>query len=698
MNPFLTTASGWDYKGILQRLEGVWIAYTPTDLFVNDFMAGVGGGQFVSRHSWTPDLFHPCYWLFRQGNTLYVFVAGTDIIGSLGAHVWGDVAGYFLTPPFVSGTVNYHQYFHPAAVSIADTVTTTLAQPSFATVTAISVSGHSYGGAAAQIIAKILQDQQTGRSVECLALGSPKPALVSPSFARPANVWSLGMVRDPAIYMPPSAGNSAWLGTGNPVYAFFGIEGAEWSNLGKVGEIGGYGITEISPPENAWRFIPGNFIFADHGLRAYRDQLLVTRRIVESLDGPDDFETWILAEPQPNPPVDPGPPPSQRVAVNPSVINLESFNSPPGVSVLTPSNQSDIMSVSTVINSVTGTSPGNIGVYSMANLYKFTFFPGEAILGDSISMILSSAGDLSEAQLDQAATNWIGRFVAMLSNPNANQPNSEGAGYPLVLGYRVSNLAQKNQAALKTGPFTGAGQKPPVWTVAPNTVQDDYGSNSFNNGILLKLRSKFTGTGVAPPTFLRVTNFFVPSTPDPLVKSGRYSPAGVSSGGMSWAARAEAFGAYLATSTDLWGHLGLNPQIPTNVATNAKFLNSTWGYSIDDATGYAAGDMVQVLTANARGWNGIYRITNVIAASGSTLARIEIATRFPEDFPAFTSASCRIYRKKGFPPALVFWKYTLDPTNTTALFPPTKIATRKPARKFVPVSFRRRVRLPKTSR
>lgn len=333
----------------------------------------------------------------------------------------------------------------------------------------------------------------------------------------------------------------------------------------------------------------------------------------------------------------------------------------------------------------------------MANFYKFTFMPGEANLGDSISQILSSSGTLSDAQLSQAAQNWMDKFCAMLSNPYANQPNSESAGYPLILGYRVTDLQTKNQAQIKIGPFVGSS-RPPVWTVAASTVQADYGSNTFNNGILLKLRSRFAVTGPPAVTYNRVTQFFVPSTPDPLVKSGKYDSSGVASGGVSWAQRAENFGQYLANSTDLWGHMGIDPSIPLRVGTIAQFVNGQWQLYIDNVTGYAVGDLIQILTANARGWNGIYRIIGITPASGSVQAIIRIATQKPETFPPFTSCQARLYRKQGQPPTLVFWRYVLDATNTTALFPPVRPTGRKPARKFVPVSFRRKTRLPKTSR
>jgi len=697
MNPYITSVGTFDYQGILQRLEGVWIAYSPTDDHVGGFMIGVGGGTFVSRHEWTPDLFHPCYWIFRQGNILYVFIAGTDIIGSLGAHVWGDVAGYFLASPVFAGTVNYHSYFADAAAAISATIATTVSQSPNDTVTRISVSGHSYGAAVAQIVAKTLQSQLTGQSVECLAFGSPKPGLITQSFTHPSETWSLGLPRDPAIYMPPSAGNSAWLGTDNPVYAFFGVEGSDWSHFGKAGEISGQGITQLFPVINAWRIPPANFVFADHGIRAYRDQLLVTRRLQLGLDGPDSFEDWILGSPQPPVPLDPGPPPSQRAQINPSVINSASFASPPLTTVLTNSNRSDTFSMSTVFNLNTGTQTDNIGVSSMPNLFKFTFFPGEAILGDSISQILQTTGSTSDADLDQAAQNWMGAFVTMLSNPNANQPNTEGAGYPLILGYRVSDVSTNNQARLVVGPFTGSS-RPPVWTVAPNSQQSDYGSNAFNNGILLKLRSRYTVTVPSTIIYNRVTNFFVPSTPDPLVKSGKFTPAGVVSGGFNWVVYAESFGMYLSGTTDAWGHMGLDPSIPTRVATIAACPVDIWQFFCDDITGYAVGDMLQILTANARGWNGIYRIIGLTPAVGATPNIIQIATQKPKVFPPFTSASVRLYRKKGKPPSLVFWRYVRNASNTSGLFPPVKPATRKPARKFVPVSFRRRNRLPKTSR
>lgn len=319
-------------------------------------------------------------------------------------------------------------------------------------------------------------------------------------------------------------------------------------------------------------------------------------------------------------------------------------------------------------------------------LYKFTFMLSDATYGCSTSLFLKTPGTMTSNELRSVAARFLSKHAKILSNKGASQSADPSAGTPMCVGYRTSVYGAANQSFIEVGPF-GLPYSPNPWTTQT-------GSQQFNSGLNCRLKSAYSAPA-APPQFpdprnlISYTNLWLPSPPDEIIANNAYLPQGNSSGGQTFAQRLAQFMAYLfGGQGDIWGHLGIDPNTPVKVLKTASTVevggHTVWQFTASDVVGWAEGDLIQISRANARGWNGIYRVItiagNLVTISGgpSTLQ------------PGFTSAKGRLNRKSNGQQNLVFFQF-----NELHVVKP---AVRKAAKPFNPVSFRRRQQKQKTSR
>lgn len=404
---------------------------------------------------------------------------------------------------------------------------------------------------------------------------------------------------------------------------------------------------------------------------------------------PDAFETAMYSVPVGPPPVDPGPPPGTRVNVNVPVINTVQFESTSDTSPIPPSAQNDMLELSSSVVSVQPTftqHDGILGGQIVATYYKYSFLTSDTLMGHSTNLILNAPGVLSIQNLVEAGREFLTWFTPLLSNALAAPTRTPAQGNAVAVGFRVSQLNSKAQSML----FYKDTYNFPT---TPNWDLPGGGSQQFNSGINLRC----VGTSGAGPTqVFDQTNLWLPSAPDSVIASGAVVLDGNKHGAKNWGQTMNDLATYLigqqARQSYFWGHLGVNQQAPQIGLTS--FLNTANVITCTAAVNtFAVGDLIQIKTANSRGWNGIVRVTSITGAV-LTLGYKQIPPTAPP-----TSATATLYYQKATRTyQTIFYSFYNALPDFKSCVVSFKPAVRKPAKPYNPVSFRRGSRLPRTSR
>ena len=323
---------------------------------------------------------------------------------------------------------------------------------------------------------------------------------------------------------------------------------------------------------------------------------------------------------------------------------------------------------------------------NVATYYKYSFLTSDSIMGHSTNLILNAAGVLAIQDLLNSGKEFFTWFTPMLSNALGTSTRTASQGNAVALGFRVSQLNSKAQSMIF---YKDTYQMP----TTPNWDLPGGGSQQFNSGINLRC----VGTAGAGPTqTFDVTNLWVPSVPDSVIAAGAVVNGGNTHGAKNWAQAMNDFSTYLigqqTRQIAQWGHMGIDqgqPQIGlTAFAVTGNVVTCTAGVNT-----FAVGDLVQIKTANSRGWNGIVRVT-AIAGLVLTLGYKQL----PPTAPPTSATGVLYYIKATRRYTTVFYSFYNALPDYKSCVTSFKPATRKPAKPYSPVSFRRGSRLPRSSR
>ncbi len=676
MNSLLQANGQLDGTSMLAHAIGVWRAYDLNQISINDYITRVGGGAIRRMDNFVVSILRPRYYIWTNDNELYVHIAGTQLEESNLAHLWADLAGYIIRDSTEVPNVAFHGYFLDAAREIVIQVRNLQGLAAVPRYRMMGISGHSYGGAVAQIAALLLARRYPAARVELFTVGSPKPMrceIGGPLVDRSAIVYHQ---HDPVADAPSDSQSVALFAFGAALEVYFGVQEQIFYHIGRAYKISLVDIEQRGRLNRPYPSDRGFPIFGDHLMQSYRDSINAYRRRQLALTVPDNFELWAYDQAILEMPVDDIPSPAIRMIPSPVIVNREFFEED---SPIDPVNQAGIpfLVMGEAFAEVSETPlEDNIEPLEFSGdlmgLYKFTFHTHDMIYGSTSSMIFSFPTDAGETTLKDVAGRWIKRFSRILSNPNNTRPNDPARGYPQVMAVQVTNLAQRNNTLLFLGPF-GGDSRPPVW-------QGEEGSQAYNSGVNLRMQSSVV---VGAQTYTSVSNLWLPSPPDDVISNDIYVPDGNTTTTApvgTYQAMADLFVTYLrrveANVTDTWGHMGINPSIPLLNLTNAVIdLNGQWTFQCPVNALVVTRAIIQISTANASNWNGQYRITNV---TGTT---VQIAGGPAINAPGFTSANGYVTRNADKTYNTVYYTYTRLLT--------AKYSSHRPAKPFSPVSFRR---------
>lgn len=209
-----------------------------------------GGGQILYWF-FDPTNPVPCIAFARQGNHYYVWVCGT-----VNVNQWvGNIQG-FLTPARAGGGVLVHSFFATLAARLLSAGESHLPAP--APGIKFTLTGHSLGGAVAQILAVELGRRYGANNVELLTFGQPK------AFTRGINgqeTWPtyirVRVLYDPVPMTPPDQAISWFLTFGIPQAAI--SVAYPWVHYGRCYTLGAGGVLSPDLGLGFWETVPGQW-------------------------------------------------------------------------------------------------------------------------------------------------------------------------------------------------------------------------------------------------------------------------------------------------------------------------------------------------------------------------------------------------------------------------------------------------------
>lgn len=274
----LTPSGTPDGTTALLTATGCMVAYGNANVDIEFFIGAAGGGTYITKGGIATNVFRPNWFLWGQGNTLFAQIAGTDLLPSLGAHIWSDIGGYFFTSEQRRNEFYWHSFFHDAAVDIARAVLAELQSATGSRWTKQVFAGHSYGAAVAQSAAWITQASLTTANVGCIGWGSPKPAFCRPSEPLLRDACMLNADLDPVGYQPSVSPPVGTLPGADIWTVVFGTESLSWRHLCPVWSVAGANIVLWNNTGQQTQSFPPSISFAAHSMTGYRDAVRDYRR------------------------------------------------------------------------------------------------------------------------------------------------------------------------------------------------------------------------------------------------------------------------------------------------------------------------------------------------------------------------------------------------------------------------------------
>ena len=689
----------------MTRCQGTCLAWDLDPAQIGNYITFFGGGNFLHQSAVAANVLQPNWWAWQQGGTLYIHCAGTDLIASNGAHLWADITGYFLIEDSSTPDLAWQSYFYDAANAMYAWIAGQIAAPDVGPITTVSFSGHSYGGAVVQIAAWYVKQKIAGVNVECLTFGSPKPAFIYANGPGLSESYQLANAGAPVPCMPPQAQIVNWSGQSVPALSWFGVIVRSWYQLGRIFLLSPTNADEYFRQSSYWNYPPLLPNLVAHSLTSYRANVIGLRRIQLMLNAADATEIFVLGQDVGTAPVDPGLPPAQRNPPDTATVNVQALGSQSPALPLTQNSVGNIITIGTTASFGAGTFSRDMGI-QVQTYYKFTFFITDTVLGDSMSFVFNSATVLSMAQIETVATTLMNPLAGCLSNGIGANNLTASPGNAWFGGVRVSQMGVKNGAVPLLPPFyNNATLFTPPWSLQSAGL-----SQQFNSGLNLRLLGTATINLVL---YSDVTNCWIPSVPDGVVTGDKYVPQGVTapSGGNMALGYDSFLQSFVGTLINppltvrrlgQWGHFGVNPTYVRPQLTLFAYAGTPitqFSATCSNITGYNLGDIVQIMTANARGWNGLYRIAAIAPGTG-TVGVITFNKPPNPGYPLPTQAQMRPYRQlvpiTGSAP--VFFAYSDPGARGNNAYLSVKPAVRKPSRPFSTVSFRHHSRLPRTPR
>lgn len=249
--PLTTDGTTPDGEALLEQCAGLVCLYWGDQAGMQSLINLCGGGEIL-YFFFDPTNPVPCIAFARQGLHYYIWVAGTVNIDQ-----WtGNVAGALTPRPYANGIL-VHSFFWLLAQQLIAGGESRLPTP--ADGIKFTVTGHSLGGAVAQILCIELGTRYGRDNVELLTFGQPKCFTAGlpgtqlwPTYVR------VRVPQDPVPMVPPDRLLSFFLSLGIP--SAVQSVAYEWTHYGTGYQLGAGGTLSPDAGLAYWQTVPGQWL------------------------------------------------------------------------------------------------------------------------------------------------------------------------------------------------------------------------------------------------------------------------------------------------------------------------------------------------------------------------------------------------------------------------------------------------------
>jgi len=660
-------------EATLEQVALTLASYVGTPSDTQSLLTICGGGTIL-RWERIPGALPPAWGIIQQGQTFYIWFAGTTTKNQLLRHVIGAQA---TTYPIYGGYVNA---FWLGMWNIIKPVVLSIIPPKSAN-PAFVITGHSYGAALALLAAIDLVQIYDQGQVSLLGQASPK-ALTEGSYAPiPSQYFRIQKPGDIVPLLPPLGPWGVALIGLPPTFRSLSNP-QNWQAFGKGYLVDDQGNFTADLQETAttwtqaWRLT--GFSLANHDPRGLAASLALAAVKSNSLSPRVLQVASLLAKL------------SQQaintdavIDVNPtSYLNIGKANSVyygSSSGPLTPGNVDSLQLLSIPPESVNLRLGSNIqgaqGVQAMASgFWKWSAKINAGDYGKSTAVYHLGSQDIN-AEFTLAKV-WAQNYSDCFGQwANAGSPiDPPSARSPAITYIRITDALNPRLGQL----FSVSGSN---YSGFPTGGSNDFFADFISTALSLRI----AGTSTEAGKRIAYGNHAFLGIPDKVVISGNQIKLNVPTGGTTYDGVMSQYLNYLTTAANNLGFMGQSITEPKFALGPFTVVNGLWQTTLPGLV-YLTGDRIRITSANARGFNGTWRIT-VLSANTFALTKGP-----PVSVPGPTFAFAqRVQLASGFRP-LAFYTYTAPAAGWVSPYN-LKVAKRNPAKAFTPVSFPRRARL-----
>jgi hypothetical protein len=633
------------------------------------------GGGTVELWSHRPGELPPAWSLSRQGDHYYLAIAGTTEAKQWLKHVEGAVAS---ESDFEGARSNrfWQQMWGTMKVSVQAKL------PPPGAKFKLTITGHSMGGAVAQVAAYELAKIYGAENIELVTMSAPKAFTEGYTGPQPSVYFRASREGDPVTYMPANTLTQI-AAQAVPVLGHLIGNRTNWKHYGTGVMVADDGSLGEDPGEylggwvDLWRI--DKMSFDAHRTGPISD---VLTRGVDKASGVSPRARVIAGQVRDleKLPKDP----ALDINVKPSsYIPLDEANRLYFGSVVGPLRPADLDSPQLLAVQVTGNAvvlSGNIrrsigADMAYGPLWKFTAHIKAGDRGKSTS-IIHRGGTLIQSEFPNAFA-WAQNLCKTLGNEGINNVPETGAtaGSPKIVFIRVTDalnprfgqLLKTKSSNLQGDAATGGSGRP---------------ADFVSTALSINLIAQSSDTS---KKLTRSNHGFV-GVPDATVINGDQIDLSEFRGPRTFRDYVSTYLEYITNPNNNLGCLTVRDAEDKKAASNATRVGAVWNVTVP-AHGYNSGDKVRLTGANAPFFNGTYSITVVDPNT------IGILNSAPQGAAPFTLAKVQRVAIINQPKPMVFAQF-LPPAGGFVADMGLSVSKRNPAKPFVPVSFNKKKKRP----
>ena len=625
-----------------------------------------GGGMVVSWNYITSGL--ACGWAVLQCGGVYHLLFN----GTINTDQWlTNVTGAFATYENVRGA-QVHSGFYDAWDLIRPMVLAAL--PSDLSMVDLTCSGHSRGGAVAQIAAEYFTSPPAARSVQLMTFGQPKTYTTGLTGSIHRNYPRVCNTLDVVPYVPGNGANIVLRNVGGLIGSNYAADWHWYGQYVSQDTSGNMNLRASDPPDSLVSLLRViNTIQGEHYLQAYNTNCLRAARRMNvmstSILALEVVDAFVNGSPAPALP----PPVPQTAAIDIPTANRIYF--PGAGSILTPSNINTTTAVQVVANGATIGQNTNIGYFfqggtTMASgQYKLCGILNNGTYGSTTSVIWNGGPDATDAAIRAAANNWIYYRSNLLGNTASSLATSvKSLTTPIFEFIRVSDAVN---------PRSGFIMQP------QNAYNFGYSQSPAPDVLSTALSLRMPGVNAGSPPIRSYSSHQIIGQPDDCVVNSVYNGKNVSMGSMvKFDVYLQRYLNYLCDANNALGFMGLSRSETKKVANKFQVVGGQLQCTVT-AHGYSSGDKVRLTNVDIIGFSGTYR---VVVVDANTLALVGAPINNPN-----VPSDARVQRVQlaDGTRKLDFYQFVTPQGGWTANFF-GKISKKTPGRQILPLaSFKR---------